>query len=318
LTRQLLTFSRTQPLEYNVICLNKTIGNLSQMMQRIIGSGVQIELDLAPDLLPVSADPSKIEQVVLNLAVNGRDAMPDGGQLVITTRNIMLDDAACRSEPDAQPGPYVQVSVRDTGVGMDAATQQRIFEPFFTTKAHDKGTGLGLTMVYGIVKQHKGLLHVTSAVGAGTTFTVYLPAQGELPVVAAEAPPVQIQGGTEHLLVAEDDPMLQPLVTTMLERLGYTVVLVPDGCAAVQLFTADPLQFDLVVLDVAMPGCSGREALVQMRALRHDLPAIFVTGFDDTIDLTSDVIDIECCTELLHKPYRFEALAYHVRALLDR
>src|SRR5262249_9670785 len=209
LTRQLLTFSRRQPIERRTIDLNGAITELSHMRRRLIGEDVDVTIRLAPELAPIYADPAQIQQVVMNLAVNARDAMPGGGRLLIATREVILDEQACRNYPWAQPGRYAQLVVGDTGVGMDAELQQRIFEPFFTTKERGKGTGLGLSVVYGIIKQHEGFVELDSAPEHGTTFTIFLPAPAvALGVTVPNLSPL-VRGGSETILVAEDEASLR-------------------------------------------------------------------------------------------------------------
>jgi CheY-like chemotaxis protein len=242
--------------------------------------------------------------------------MPSGGHLLIATREVELDEHACRNQPWARPGRYVQLTVGDTGTGMDAELQQRIFEPFFTTKERGKGTGLGLSVVYGIIKQHEGFVHVESAADRGTTFTILLP----VPVVAqsVRVPDLSplVRGGSETILVAEDEASLRYLASTVLERLGYTVILAEDGLEAVNLFRANQSRIDLVILDLVMPRFSGRDALDMMRAIRPDLRALFVTGYDDTTDMPG-ANTLIAGTNLLQKPYRVDVLGLRVREMLD-
>jgi two-component system, cell cycle sensor histidine kinase and response regulator CckA len=317
LTRQLLTFSRRQPIERHSIDLNGSISELSQMLRRIIGEDIEIAIHLTPNLAPIFADSTQIQQVVMNLALNARDAMPRGGQLLITTSEVDLDDAACRNYPSAQPGHYAQLVVADTGTGIDADTQQRIFEPFFTTKERGKGTGLGLAVVYGIVKQHEGFIQVASEPGWGTTFTVFLPAPAFMLDMMAPKLAYDVRGGNETILVAEDEASLRYLTATVLERLGYTVVLAEDGRAAIELFASDPTRFDLVILDLIMPRVGGRDALQQMRLLRSNLRALFVTGYDDSVQEPLGASQKSPRAGLLQKPYRMDILGAKVREILD-
>jgi two-component system cell cycle sensor histidine kinase/response regulator CckA len=317
LTRQLLTFSRRQPLERRTIDLNGTINELSQMLRRIIGEDVEIMIRLAPQLSPIFADPAQIQQVVMNLAVNARDAMPNGGRLLIATHEAIVDEQACRNYPWARPGRYAQLMVGDTGIGIDAETQQRIFEPFFTTKARGKGTGLGLSVVYGIIKQHEGFVQVASELGRGTTFTIFLPAPAVAMGVATPELSPLVRGGSETILVAEDEASLRYLASTILERLGYTVILAEDGLEAVNLFRANQSKIDLVILDMVMPRFGGRDALDQMRALRPDLRALFVTGYDDDAARALGANVAVPGTTLLQKPYRVDILGSRVREMLD-
>jgi two-component system, cell cycle sensor histidine kinase and response regulator CckA len=317
LTRQLLTFSRRQPIERRTIDLNVTINELAQMLRRLIGEHVDVAIRLADHLSPIFADPAQIQQVVMNLAVNARDAMPGGGHLLIATREVELDEHACRNQPWARPGRYAQLIVGDTGTGIDAELQQRIFEPFFTTKERGKGTGLGLSVVYGIIKQHEGFVQVDSAVDRGTTFTIFLPVPAvALGVVVPDLSPL-VRGGNETILVAEDEVSLRYLASTVLERLGYTVILAEDGLEAVNLFRAHQSRIDLVILDLVMPRFSGRDALELMRAMRPDLRALFVTGYDDAAAHVPGGDALVSGANLLQKPYRVDMLGLRVRELLD-
>ncbi|MEP7187655.1 MAG: response regulator [Roseiflexaceae bacterium] len=316
LTRQLLTFSRRQPIERRTIDLNATINELSQMLRRLIGEHVDVVIRLAEQLSMIFADPAQIQQVLMNLAVNARDAMPSGGQLLIATREVELDEQDCRNQPWARPGRYALLIVGDTGTGMDAELQQRIFEPFFTTKERGKGTGLGLSVVYGIIKQHEGFVQVDSAADRGTTFTIFLPVPAVAQNVSVPDLSPLVRGGNETILVAEDEASLRYLASTVLERLGYTVILAEDGLEAVNLFRGNQARIDLVILDLVMPRFGGRDALDLMRAIRPDLRALFVTGYNDAADL-AETDALASSTNLLQKPYRVDVLALRVRELLD-
>jgi PAS domain S-box-containing protein len=318
LTNQLLAFSRRQRLERQVIDLNATMDELLNMLRRIIGEDVEIQLDLAPESPAVFADPAQIQQVVLNLAVNARDAMPSGGRLRIATRSVQLDVAESQNFPWTQPGPYAQIVVSDSGAGMDEVVQQRIFEPFFTTKEQGKGTGLGLAVVDGIVKQHGGFIKLASQAGQGATFTIMVPAAAApIPSVAPQ-PQAPARGGTETILVAEDEEILRNLAATILRRAGYTVLLAADGEEAIETFTKDCTAIDLVILDLIMPRIGGLEALERMRAQCPDLRALFVTGYGADYDLHGDPTGLPPNTILLRKPYQVAALNQVVRDILDR
>jgi PAS domain S-box-containing protein len=315
LTRQLLAFSRRQQLERKTINLNDTIGEILKLLRRTIGADVDVRFHASASLSPVYADPAQIEQVVMNLAVNARDAMPQGGRLVIETDDVTLDRAYLHRHPLAKPGRYVQIKVSDTGTGMDEATRSRIFEPFFTTKPIGKGTGLGLSMVFGIVKQHDGLVEVYSEPGRGTAFKIYLPADGK--AVAEEThealPPVR--GGSETILVAEDEGALRDLARSILEDLGYTVMLARDGLEAVEVFAENSGRINLLILDLVMPRLGGREAFEVIRSSGGEVPAIFMTGY--SAEMVGGWYAEEAGTPLLQKPYTVEAFGRKVREILD-
>ena len=315
LTRQLLIFSRRERLAPSTINLNDAIGQFAKMLVRIIGEDVELRFQSAADLSTVFADPGQMEQVLMNLAANARDAMPEGGELIIETQNVTVDEAYCRTHPYARPGKYVQISVTDTGTGMDTDTQQHIFEPFFTTKEAGKGTGLGLALAYGIIKQHEGMIEVYSEVGHGTTFKIYLPAQEKaVEERVHEAEPV-LRGGAETILVAEDEESLQRLLKGMLTGLGYKVILTGDGESAVEAYASHRDQIDLVLLDMVMPRMGGREAYERMRTLGNDVPAIFMSGYSAEIARSSFVL--ETGAAFIQKPYGITALGHKVRETLD-
>ena len=315
LTRQLLIFSRRERLEPKPISLNVTIDQFAKMLRRIIGEDIELRFLPAPDLSTVFADPGQMEQVLMNLVCNARDAMPDGGELTIETKNVMVDEIQCRNHPYARPGTHVQVTVSDTGAGMDADTQQHIFEPFFTTKEVGKGTGLGLALVYGIIDQHEGIIDVTSEVGRGTTFRIYLPAQEEaVEEPVSDAQPV-LRGGAETILVAEDEESLQRLLKGMLTGLGYKVILTRDGETAVEAYSSHRNQIDLVILDMVMPRMGGREAYERIRMLRNDVPVLFMTGYSAEMAQTRFVA--ETGAAFIQKPYGIAALSHKVREALD-
>jgi hypothetical protein len=318
LTNQLLAFSRRQRLERRVIDLNVTMSEILNMLGRIIGEDVEIQLDLAPESPAIFADPAQIQQVVLNLAVNARDAMPGGGHLRIATRSILLSKADCRAYPWARPGPTAQIVVSDDGVGIDEAAQQRLFEPFFTTKEQGKGTGLGLAVVDGIVKQHDGFIKIESQVGQGATFTIALPAARV--ATGATVPELRpaVRRGSETLLIAEDEELLRTLAATILQRAGYTVLLAANGEEAVEIFTKECEAIDLVILDLIMPRIGGREAFERMRALCPDLRALFVTGYGAEYNLQGDPTGLPPNAALLRKPYQVATLSQAVREVLDR
>ena len=281
LTRQLLAYARRQVLESKNINLNQIVSETTTLLQKTIGEQIEMKMLLAPDLQITHADPSQIEQVLMNLCFNARDAMPKGGQLAIETRNVELDSHYCKLHGDAPPGPYVQISVSDTGVGMDAATLERIFEPFFTTKEIGKGTGLGLATVLGIVKQHGGMLDVYSEPGKGTAFRVYLRASQGAPDALHCVDDAPVRGGTETILVAEDHEGMRDMAREILESLGYRLILARDGEDAVNQFASHRDAIALVLLDVIMPKLDGIDVYEQISKGKPGVPVIFTSGYSD-------------------------------------
>jgi len=321
LTRQLLAFSRRQQMERRSINLNATIGELIKLLHRIIGTDVEVNLKTGSNLSAIFADPAQIEQVVMNLAVNARDAMPHGGRINIETSNVELDDNYQRLYPDVLPGRYVLITVSDNGTGMDEETRARLFEPFFTTKEVGRGTGLGLSMVYGIVKQNDGHINVYSELGHGTTFKIYLPIVESAIEKAALAIQAPLLGGTETILVAEDDEALRYLARDVLNALGYTVILARDGQEALEMYAEKREQIDLLLLDVMMPRMGGTEAYQRIRQLDGDVPSIFMTGYSSEM-VRSRFVDQKMLLEdleaiVIQKPYSGEALGRKIREVLD-
>jgi len=290
--------------------LNDLVKNLGRMLRRLIGEDLALLTELGPDLGAVRVDPGQVEQVLVNLAVNARDAMPDGGRLTIRTANVDVSEAA-----ELPIGRYVLIEVADTGTGMDAATMARAFEPFFTTKERGKGTGLGLASVYGIVRQSGGHIGLTSAPGAGTTFRIHLP-RVDAPVDAAhEAPAVAPPAaGTETILVAEDEQMVRVLVRKVLEQAGYTVLLAGGGSEALQLAERHTGPIHLLVTDVVMPGMSGRELARQLVTKRAGTKVLFLSGYADDAVARHGVL--EPGTAFMQKPFTPSALARRVREVL--
>jgi PAS domain S-box-containing protein len=316
LTRQLLAFSRKQVLQPRVLNLTEVIAALEKMLRRLIGEDVTLAFALAPDLGSVRADPGQIEQVILNLAVNARDAMPSGGQLLITTSNVDLDAVYLNGHAEATPGRHVMIEVRDTGIGMDAATQARIFEPFFTTKEIGKGTGLGLATVYGIVKQSGGFLNVYSEPGLGTAFKIYFPRTDEPADTMDGAPGTQPpRGGHETVLVVEDDALLRKAAVAVLEKSGYRVLPAPDGHAALDLARELPGEIHLLLTDLIMPGMPGRALSEALVAIRPGVRVLFMSGYTDDTVLRNGVL--EAGVAFLPKPFNASALARKVREVLD-
>jgi PAS domain S-box-containing protein len=317
LTRKLLAFSRKQVLRVRTLDLSDAVDDFVKLLQRIIGEDVELVVRRAPDPLPVSADASQLEQVLLNLCTNARQAMPSGGRIAIETRYTRFDRASMEREPWAAQGEWAEVRVVDDGVGMDASTCARIFEPFFTTKS--EGTGLGLAMVHGIVHQHRGLLHVESRPGEGTTVRVCLPIADEADDEArdgerASEPPVP--GGRETVLLAEDEAPLREMLTSTLIELGYDVVATRDGEEAERELRERRGAIALALLDVVMPRLSGLEAYVRMRALEPSLKVVFMTGYAPEHARVSDVV-AHGGHALLAKPFALRDLGRVVRETLD-
>jgi two-component system cell cycle sensor histidine kinase/response regulator CckA len=316
LTRQLLAFSRRQVLQPRVLNLNDVVTGMEKMLRRLIGEDVALEARAAPHLPGVLADPGQLEQVIMNLAVNARDAMPSGGKLTIETSVVELDQTYVASYPEARVGRYVLLAISDTGAGMDADTQGHLFEPFFTTKAPGKGTGLGLATVYGIVKQSGGHVAAYSEVGEGTTMKVYLPvvggaAPGAGPGVAEATP----QTGTETVLLVEDEDNVRRLARDILERYGYTVLHARDGAEAVALCRSHRGEIHLMVSDVVMPGMGGPESAGLIRRIRPTMKVLLMSGYPDRAVTEHRIQDPE--TPFLQKPFTPAALARKVREVLE-
>ncbi len=315
LTGRLLAVSRRQILKPEVLDLGAVIHGLQDMLQRLAAEDVALVLDLAPDLGAVKADPGQIEQVVLNLVVNARDAMPDGGTLTIETRNVQLDALYAADHPGTRPGPHVMLAVRDTGVGMDESVRRRIFEPFFTTKPQGKGTGLGLSMVYGIVKQSGGSIAFHSEPGRGTRFVVYLPQVFGATAVRPAPPAAPVRRGQETVLVVEDEPPLRELATRILVGAGYTVLQAANGNDALARIAGHSGPVDLVFTDVVMPGMSGRELVARLSALRPALRVLYTSGYTEDAILRHGVLDDP--RRFLSKPYTPSVLRARIREALD-
>ena len=316
LTRQLLAFSRKQILAPTRLDLNELVSNLHKMLKRLIGEDILLETNLTPNLHAVLADPGQMEQVLLNLVVNARDAMPTGGRLTLETANIELDQVYLSTHLEAPLGPAVMLAVTDTGQGMDKQTQAQIFEPFFTTKTVGQGTGLGLSTVYGIVKQSGGDIHVYSEPGQGTTFKIYLPAVETAagPLSPEQAQP-EVRGGSETILLVEDEEMVRSLTLTVLEEEGYTLLEARQGEEALILARTHPGAIDLLITDVVMPEMSGRGLAGQLTALRPGLKVLYISGYTDDAVVRHGLLTAE--VEFLSKPFSPTVLAGKVRAVLD-
>ena len=314
LTRQLLAFSRKQVLEPKVLNVNAIVEELDKMLRRLIGEHIDLVTVLSPFLGRVKADPSQIEQVIMNLAVNARDAMPRGGKLIIETANVYLDEAYAHKHAGLRPGPYVMLAVRDVGSGMNPETVSHIFEPFFTTKPKGKGTGLGLAMVYGVVVQSGGHVAVESKVGKGTSFKVYLPRVES--VVPAEAlPPAEALKGSETILLVEDEEQVRRLACEILQASGYTILEASGGLDALQVCETNHGGIQLMVTDVVMPGMSGRELADELSTVRPEMKVLYVSGY--TEDAIGEYGVLEEGVNFLQKPFRPSDLARKVRDVLD-
>ena len=315
LTRTLLAFSRKEVLEPKVLNLNDTVVEMDKMLRRLIGEDISLRTLITPTLWYVKVDPAQIEQIILNLAVNARDAMPNGGRLTLETENFELRESSAKAPPELQPGRYVMLSVSDTGHGMDARTKRRIFEPFFTTKDPGKGTGLGLASVYGMVGQSGGTIFVASEIGRGTTFTIYLPICDEphQRIVETQAPPVN-RGG-ETILLVEDEDELRKLLSQSLRAKGYTVFDAQDGPNAIEIVERSTQQFDIVITDVVMPQWSGAKLADRVRSIRPNVKVLYISGYADDAISRQGILEAE--THLLRKPFVPLQLVAKVRELLD-
>ncbi|HEY6936939.1 MAG TPA: ATP-binding protein, partial [Terriglobales bacterium] len=316
LTRQLLTFSRKQVQTLRVLDLNGVLQEICKTLQRLIREDVQLSLQLEKELWPIKADPVQIEQIVMNLATNARDAMPQGGQLSIETRNVELDEAYCRTQPDAIPGQYILLAVSDSGMGIDPAILPRIFEPFFTTKEKGKGTGLGLATIYGIVKQSGGHITVASELAAGTTFKIFLP---RAPAAMASPEPAahnaQQLRGSETVLLVEDEDAVRESEREYLEQHGYTVLAAPNGPAALELAASCGREIHLLVSDVVMPGMSGSELGQELQAQRPGLKVLYVSGYAENTVMQHGLAELG--SRFLHKPFTLKALTAKIREVLQ-
>jgi signal transduction histidine kinase/CheY-like chemotaxis protein len=316
LTRQLLAFSRQQVLELKRLDLNEIVGDTERMLRRLIGEDISLAAVLDDQLRPVKADAGQIEQVIMNLAVNARDAMPRGGQLTIETANVTLDESYAQSHTEVQPGSFVMLAVSDTGCGMDAVTKTRIFDPFFTTKEKGKGTGLGLATVFGIVKQCGGHIWVYSEPGFGTTFKIYLPeAQGEdhAQTIVAEQPSPT---GHETILLAEDEADVRAITILELKSLGYTVLEATNGAEAIDICERYQGAIDLLLSDVVMPGIGGRQLAEAILARRPECKVLYLSGYTDDAVVRHGVLQSHVA--FLQKPFTRRVLGRKIREVLSR
>jgi len=316
LTRQLLAFSRQQVLHPEILDLNAAIVDLWKMLPRLLGEDIETVMALAPSLGRINVDRGQLEQIIMNLSINARDAMPEGGTLTIKTGDVDLSGGAVSVRGvKTRPGPYVMMSIRDSGTGMDAEVQARIFEPFFTTKDTGKGTGLGLATVYGIVEQSGGMISVDSQVAKGTTFSIYFPRTiTPAEVTPAQASSVSVLSGAETILLAEDEIALREIASEYLQSKGYTVLLAKDGAEALELCTNQSRRIDVLITDVVMPGMSGVKLATAALHARPYLCVIYMSGYTDRA-MQDEGLDPR--TIFLQKPFSLDALARKLRHLLD-
>jgi signal transduction histidine kinase len=315
LTRQMLAFSRRQVLLPKIIDLNIALGKVEPMLRRVIGEDIVMSVTGKATSAFVRVDPGQVEQVVMNLVVNARDAMPKGGRLTVETADAVLDDVALADSPDARPGAYVMLSVTDTGTGMSPEVRARIFEPYFTTKDVGKGTGLGLSTAYGIVRQSEGHISVSSEIGLGTTFRIYLPRSEAPEQSAAETMGEKMPGGPEHILLVEDDPSVRRLSKELLVRLGYSVTEAASGRAGLALGSDDTRHFDLALCDVILGDMSGPAVAEALSALRPAIRVLYMSGYPDEAIVKTGVLDEG--KPFLQKPFTPMQLAKKVREVLD-
>jgi two-component system cell cycle sensor histidine kinase/response regulator CckA len=318
LTRQLLAFSRKQDLQPRILDLNAVVTDSAKILRRLLGEDIDLNTGLDPSLWMVKADPGQLEQVIINIAVNSRDAMPDGGRLIVETANVNLDEEYCRQHPSTKVGCHVMLAISDTGCGMDVETQSQIFEPFFTTKEQGKGTGLGLSTAYGIIKQSGGSIWVNSELGKGTVVEIYLPrVEGEIGVLDNRLTENQKQTvrGTECLLLVEDEEAVRNLVCETLRRSGYMVLEAPNGGEALRLATEYVGPIHLMVTDLVMPEINGRRLAERMATVRPNMRVLYMSGH--TASVVAPLGILEPGVAFLQKPFSPDMLARRIREVLD-
>lgn len=304
-------------MQPKILDLNAQIPEIEKMLLRLIGEDVTLLTRLSPGLGNVKIDPGQIDQIIMNLVINARDAMPQGGKIIIETANVELDDTYVSEHLGAKSGAYVMLAVSDTGTGMDAATRARVFEPFFTTKEQGKGTGLGLATVYGIVKQNSGSIWVYSEPGQGTTFKIYIPrVEEEADTVRASDMKQPMRGGKETILLAEDDEMVRAFAHHVLETNGYSMLSAANGTEALAECRKSQFPIHLMITDTVMPGLNGRELAEQVVALHPEMRVLFVSGYTDDIILEHGILKEG--VDFLPKPFTPDVLMRKVRELLDR
>jgi two-component system cell cycle sensor histidine kinase/response regulator CckA len=317
LTHQLLAFSRRQILQTKVLDLNKVISDTIIMFQRLIGEDIQLVASLSPEIGNIEADPGQLSQVILNLVINARDAMPQGGSIVIETERVQLDDRYAGHHISVKPGDYVMLAVSDTGIGMDEETKKQIFEPFFTTKEIGKGTGLGLSTVYGIIKQSGGNIWVYSEPGKGSTFKIYLPRIAETTKVSEKSSQsTDSHKGSETILLVEDETIVRKLSREVLESCGYKVIEAEHGVDALEICEKYEGKIDLLMTDVVMPKMGGRELAEILTKNYPHISVLFTSGYTDDAVILHGIIDVG--TNFIQRPFTFDILARKVRELLDK
>jgi PAS domain S-box-containing protein len=315
LTRQLLAFSRKTISEPQTLNLNDHLAGIEKLLARLIGADIEIRMALEPDLGVVHVDPGHVEQIIMNLAVNARDALPKGGKLTVETANVYLDEDYARKHSYVNPGHYAMIAATDNGEGMDAATQARVFEPFFTTKELGRGTGLGLSTVYGLVKQNNGHIEVYSEVGHGTTFKVYLPrGQETVPAVPEAKPIVRDLHGSETILVVEDEDMLRESICRSLKIYGYTVQAARHGGEAILLCERHPGSIHFLLTDVVMPQMNGRDLADRLTSLRPDMKVLYMSGYTENAIVRNGVLETDIF--FIQKPFRTKKLLEKIREIL--
>jgi CheY-like chemotaxis protein/anti-sigma regulatory factor (Ser/Thr protein kinase) len=315
LTRQLLTFSRKQVMQPSVVSLLTLVTNVRAMLQRLIGEDIRLVISPGTGDHSVKADPGQLEQVVMNLVVNARDAMPHGGTLTITVGDVEAEGTGVAEVDSAPRGSYVRLAVRDTGTGMDDLTRARVFEPFFTTKECGKGTGLGLATVFGIIKQSRGAIAVDSAPGRGTTFRIYLPRVASVTAAKPAVAPAPASAATETLLVVEDEDSVRRMARRMLESIGYTVLTARSAAEALLMLERRDQKVHLMLTDVVMPGMSGPDLVARLAEIHPGIRVLYTSGHADNAALRDAVLDGGI--EFISKPYTRAELTRKVRDILD-
>jgi CheY-like chemotaxis protein len=317
LTRQLLAFSRKQILQPKVLDLGAVLTGAGKMLNRLLDTRITLQLEIEPGLGKVKVDRSQLEQAILNLALNARDAMPDGGTLTIQAQNVDFSETQIWRHSSLPAGSYVMLAIGDTGIGVDPEAQSRIFEPFFTTKAPGKGTGLGLAMVYGVVKQSNGAIAVSSELGRGTIFKIFLPKCDEEAAARQRVPaePEKSTGG-ETILLVEDQAAIREVISAYLKRLGYNVLTAPDGEAALHIVTTQQKNIDLVITDLLMPNMGGWELATRMARPHPETKVLFMSGYPDQEVRSEQGLTEE--VEIMQKPFSLTSLAAKARSILDR